>query len=68
MKIIEYFRKRRDRRQREMVAFKAISYTIAEAPLVYRWINGDDVAAELKESWEQRYWHGNAPMEPPQIL
>ena len=43
-----------EKRQRKQIALH-VDYTIAEAPLVNRWINGDDSAEdELKSSYRNR--------------
>lgn len=51
---MNYFKKLIEKRQRKQLALHA-HFTIAEAPAVYRWINGDDGAEEeLKKSFHKR--------------
>ncbi len=53
-------RKYLEKRQRKQIALH-VNYTIAEAPLVDRWINGDDSAEdELQSSWRKRARDGAA--------
>lgn len=51
---MNYLKKQIAKRQRKQLALHA-HFTIAEAPAVYRWINGDDEAEEeLKKSYRKR--------------
>lgn len=46
-------------RQRRKRLVMHTNFTIAETPLVHRWINGDDsVVEELRASWEERSRYG----------